>query len=86
MPDITMCKNWRCPLRLKCWRYTAFPSEHWQSYFLGLPTPRENGDEPATCERFWDNTNKINRFEDEAQEAAYLDLLREEVKTVLDNL
>ena len=86
MPDITMCKNWRCPLRLKCWRYTAFPSEHWQSYFVGLQTPRKNGDEPATCEHFWDNTNRINRFEDEAHEKAYLDLLRKEVKTVLDNL
>lgn len=73
-------------MRLKCWRYTAFPSEHWQSYFLGLPTPRKNGDEPATCEHFWDNTNRINRFEDEAHEAAYLDLLREEVKNVLKNL
>jgi hypothetical protein len=86
MPDITMCKNWRCPLRLKCWRYTAFPSEHWQSYFVGLQTPRKNGDEPATCDYFWDNTKKINRFEDEAHEKAYLDSLRKEVKTVLDNL
>lgn len=86
MPDITMCKNWRCPLRLKCWRYTAFPSEHWQSYFVGIQTPRKNGDEQATCEHFWDNSGRVNRFNNAEDEKAYLDNMREEVKTVLDNL
>lgn len=47
MPDITMCADEECPLRLKCWRYCAAPSER-QSYFA--QTPREG----AICEYFWD--------------------------------
>ena len=31
MPDISMCKNEKCPLRLKCFRYMAVPYEY-QAY------------------------------------------------------
>lgn len=31
MPDISMCKNEKCPLRQDCYRFTAKPNEH-QSY------------------------------------------------------
>lgn len=34
MPDITMCSTRICPLATKCYRKTATPSEHWQSYAL----------------------------------------------------
>lgn len=32
MPDISMCMNETCPIKKSCYRYTATPSEHWQSY------------------------------------------------------
>ena len=32
MPDISMCQNEDCPVRYGCYRYTALPDEHWQSY------------------------------------------------------
>lgn len=31
MPDITMCSNTKCPMRHKCYRFTATPSK-WQAY------------------------------------------------------
>lgn len=33
MPDITMCANHDCPLRLQCERYLAKPAQY-QSYVL----------------------------------------------------
>lgn len=32
MPDIAMCLNEECPLKETCYRFTATPSEYWQSY------------------------------------------------------
>lgn len=32
MPDITMCQNKRCTLRLKCERFLATPNPYRQSY------------------------------------------------------
>ena len=46
MADITMCNGKNCPLRKKCYRYTATPG-HWQSYFT--ETPIKNGE----CEYYW---------------------------------
>ena len=37
MPDITMCVGRDCPKKNTCYRYTAFPSEYRQSYFVGVP-------------------------------------------------
>ena len=54
MPDITMCINKTCPLREKCYRATAFPDLHWQSFAEYNP---DNGQ----CEYFWDNTGRRNR-------------------------
>jgi len=47
MPDITMCKGDKCPIKEKCYRYTAEPDE-WQSYFT--ESPIKNG----KCD-FYDN-------------------------------
>lgn len=52
MPDITMCENKECPLKDKCFRYTATPSEHIQSYSYFKPTIVDG---KATCDWFWDN-------------------------------
>lgn len=41
MPDISMCNNNVCPLRVKCYRFRALPSEM-QSYSRFEPV-LENG-------------------------------------------
>ena len=52
MPDISMCTNGECPLKQKCFRYTAKPIEHRQSYSMFKPTVVDG---EITCEWFWDN-------------------------------
>lgn len=37
MPDITMCRDTKCPQKDYCFRYTAQPSEYRQSYFTESP-------------------------------------------------
>jgi len=32
MPDITMCQDNECPIRNKCYRFTAIPSKYGQYY------------------------------------------------------
>lgn len=32
MADISMCTDADCPSRAHCYRQTAVPNEHWQSY------------------------------------------------------
>ena len=32
MPDITMCLGNDCPIKETCYRFTAIPTPHWQSY------------------------------------------------------
>lgn len=51
MPDIAMCKNENCKKKLKCYRYTATPSEYRQSY---MNFTRED------CSYFWDNSKYKN--------------------------
>lgn len=51
--DITMCQNHNCPLKMRCYRYTAKADPHWQSYFMATPLKVEKG--VAKCEYFWDN-------------------------------
>jgi len=54
MPDITMCPGTNCPYKESCYRFTAKPSEYWQSYFTEPPF---KGDE---CEMYWgDNAEMI---------------------------
>ena len=52
MPDITMCTNEECPMKHKCYRYTAKPSEYSQSY--GIFKPKKVSG-VLVCERFIDN-------------------------------
>lgn len=37
MPDITMCLNDRCHLKLSCFRYLAEPNQWKQSYSMYKP-------------------------------------------------
>ena len=32
MPDISLCISTICPSKEKCYRATAIPNTHWQSY------------------------------------------------------
>lgn len=52
MPDISMCGNTNCPFRMKCFRYTAIPSEFRQAY--SSFKPNEN-----SCDYFIDNKGTI---------------------------
>jgi len=46
MPDITMCNDESCPMRMECYRYRAIPSKMLQSYFIDSPREGE------TCDYF----------------------------------
>ena len=37
MPDITMCEGGGCHQKNSCYRYTAFPNEYRQAYFVDPP-------------------------------------------------
>ena len=55
MSDITMCANICCPSHLKCYRFTATPSDRMQSY-MAFTVP--NG--KKKCEEFMKD-NRIKR-------------------------
>ncbi len=49
MADISKCKGVNCPLRKKCYRYTATEG-HWQTW-----ADFTYNKETKSCEYFWDN-------------------------------
>lgn len=56
MPDITMCCNYDCPLKAKCYRYRAIPNPDRQSFSLFKPQERKFGrydDNILDCNYFW---------------------------------
>lgn len=57
--DITMCHGNDCPLKNKCYRYTAYASPYWQSIFTKIHY------KDGKCKHFWDNKGKRNRPEGE---------------------
>jgi hypothetical protein len=50
MVDITKCKDFTCPVKDKCKRFTT-PDGLLQSYFLESPKEVKNG--KVTCKMFW---------------------------------
>jgi len=60
MADITMCNDYSCPLKEKCYRYTATANEYYQMYLTSSPWlyHDENGQKVIKCKYFWDNTNQ----------------------------
>ena len=50
MPDITMCEGTNCPVKERCYRFTAKPNEY-QSYFMDVPGKIK--DNKFTCDHFW---------------------------------
>ena len=59
MSDITKCKGTNCPLKEKCYRFTATES-YYQSYFVEVPF-KDN-----ECEMFWGNQSEsiFNQLKD----------------------
>ena len=55
MADISMCSGKNCPLKKKCYRYTA-PQSDYQSWFDNPPLKEEDD----SCEYFWDNKGYNN--------------------------
>ena len=57
MPDITMCSGQHCPLREDCYRHTAKPNKHRQSYFKNPPViiTEKDGEEVGECDHQWKN-------------------------------
>ncbi len=47
MPDITMCPGGDCPVKDKCYRYTANANELYQMYFVDPPY------KDGKCEYYW---------------------------------
>lgn len=52
MPDITMCCNYNCPMKKKCYRYRAVPEEMWQSFALFKPSVLDDG--RTECDYYWE--------------------------------
>lgn len=50
MADITMCSGQDCPMRDRCYRFTA-PKNDWRQSFFFNPPIKED----KTCDHFWDN-------------------------------
>lgn len=53
MADITMCIPRNCPVKDKCYRYTAPENKYWQAY---SEYDAENKDEG--CSMYWDNEQR----------------------------
>ena len=51
MSDITKCYGADCPMKESCKRFTAKPSELWQSYFLDPPYHINEGG--FLCDMYW---------------------------------
>lgn len=51
MPDIAKCAGTDCPVKEKCFRFTAKPSEFRQSYFSNAPGKLEGN--KFTCTYYW---------------------------------
>jgi len=49
MPDISMCKGGDCPLKEKCYRYKATPTDEWQTYLAEIPYNKETKE----CNLYW---------------------------------
>jgi hypothetical protein len=74
MPDITMCQDSTCDMRLKCWRFIAPCTPEWQSYFgeiLAKP-----------CEYFWDAEEYMGK---EAYDARVKHFLTQEIRVKQEN-
>jgi hypothetical protein len=66
--DIRMCRGTNCPVREKCYRFTAPPSEYWQSFFSEVPIRIEDG--KLKCDYYWGDNDpfaELNQFANKEQ-------------------
>lgn len=54
--DITKCKGETCPLKDRCYRYTAKACEYYQSYFIKEPYKIKNN--KFKCDYLWTDDNQ----------------------------
>jgi len=52
MTDISKCNGDNCPIKEKCYRFTASAEHLWQSY---VSPGEEDEVETGKCPLFWDN-------------------------------
>lgn len=52
MPDISMCANYNCPLKSKCYRYLAKPNDYGYQAYADFDI------KDKTCDGFWDATGR----------------------------
>jgi hypothetical protein len=64
MADITMCRGKDCPIKEKCYKFTA-PKGVWQSYYTETPGKMEDG--KFVCNKYWDNSEENGRDNNEIQ-------------------
>ena len=59
-PDITMCSGEGCPVKEKCYRFTAKPNEYRQSYFVEPPI------RDGKCDHYWGERQEsiLNQLKD----------------------
>lgn len=54
MPDLTLCSNETCTLRLSCYRFTATPNPRYQSFSFFNPVKEGSS---YTCDMYINNKN-----------------------------
>lgn len=59
MTDISKCGNEECPVKERCYRYTA-PVGEYQSWLFINSDKLKKGEE---CEMFWDNSDRITNLD-----------------------
>ena len=52
-----MCPGTDCPVKEKCYRFTAPKCEYRQSYFFKAPGKTE--DDKFTCDMYWGENNEL---------------------------
>ena len=64
MADITMCKGTNCPIKEKCYRYTAKPYKNHQAFFSEEPFTIKK--RKFNCDMYWGESaeNIMNTLKD----------------------
>lgn len=64
-----MCRGTNCPVRERCYRFTAPPNEYWQSFFTEVPIRIEDG--KLKCDHYWGDNEypfaQLNQFANKEQ-------------------
>jgi len=55
--DLDMCEGLNCPLKNRCYRYTAPKDYKYQSYMIGSPFRKEKG--KIVCDLFIKDKRKL---------------------------